>query len=76
VLQCAGVFGKLLEIGVGSEDLRQFLLARAGVYDVDQSIRTFVRERPEQHPVDNAEDGRIRPNAQRQRYQHDGRESG
>ncbi len=42
----------------------------------DQPVRLGIRQRPEQHAIDDAEDRRVRPDAQREREHGDGGEAG
>jgi hypothetical protein len=48
-------------------------LVADGRADGDEARRVGKRQRLEQHAVDDAEDGRIRADAQRQHQHHDGR---
>ena len=52
---------------------REFGLARARFKHTYQLLRVAVGQRFEQHPIHDAEDGRVRPDAQREReHSHDG----
>src|SRR3989449_1926305 len=47
-----------------------------GGHDLDQPVRSRVRQRPEQNAVDRAEDGRVRADAEGEREHGDEREAG
>src|SRR5881394_4183279 len=47
-----------------------------GRHDLDEPIRSGVRQRLEQHTVDRAEDGRVGADAKREREHGNGREAG
>ncbi len=63
----------VLEVG-----LRHRAVAAAGVVDLQQPhdpIRIWIRQRPQQHAVDDAEDGGRGADAERQRHDRDDRKS-
>ena len=52
------------------------LESRVGVPDFHQRFRMVIGQRPEEHVFDDAENGGVRADAQSERQDRDGRESG
>ncbi len=61
------------EIRVRHRALREL---RRGLEDHQQPVRIGIRQRLQKHAVHHAENGRVRPDAQRQRQHRDGGEAG
>src|ERR1700722_12276949 len=65
-----------MEIGVVARGYSDRLKSRVSVLDFHQRFGMVVREGPQQHVFDDAEDGGVRADAQSERQDRDGRESG
>ena len=66
----------LADIAVGGHGKPGFEAVEVGVVVIerDQTIGLVVRQRPQQHAVDDREDRRVRADAQRERHHDDQRE--